>query len=95
MINFLNNQLIKIPQQSIDNVCRFSLYLFALTVLISITFCEGALILLFLVTLLDALKNKEKAGLYLRNLKTNPLLLIFIVYIVSYITSSIGGIDPL
>ncbi|MCK5106123.1 MAG: O-antigen ligase family protein [Elusimicrobiales bacterium] len=94
MINFLQNKLAKIPQNSIDNVYHFSLYLFALTVLLSITLCEGALILLFITALIDTLKNKEKAALYLKNIKNNPLLLIFIVYIVVYITSSIGGINP-
>ena len=94
MINFLQNKLAKIPQNSINNVYHFSLYLFALTVLLSITFCEGALILLFITALIDTLKNKEKAALYLKNIRTNPLLLIFIIYIIAYITSSISGINP-
>ena len=94
MINFLQNKLVKIPQDSIDNIYHFALYLFAITVLISITLCEGALILLFIIVLIDTLKNKEKASLYLKNIKNNPFLLIFMVYIIAYITSSIGGINP-
>ncbi|MCG2724978.1 MAG: O-antigen ligase family protein [Elusimicrobia bacterium] len=94
MTNFFQNKLAKIPQKLIDNVYRFSLYLFAITVLISITVCEAALILLFITAFIDTLKNKAKSALYLKNMKNNPLLLIFVVYIIAYITSSIGGINP-